>query len=150
MEIDVMAYLSSLEKQLFAQNNRKKISLNKDWPKSLNLNVPGVYVFFENNNPCYVGETGSLSKRMNDIRNTKHHSLRRSFGTNHFKENVNWSKPSSYVSFHPEIESELNFLIEKSLQVSLLPVELGRKELEEHICSKYNLLDKYNNRGQRK
>ena len=57
---------------------------------------------------------------------------------------------NSKRKFHKSIEKLLDELMIKNLQVSLLRVDLGRKELEEYICDKYQLLEKYNIRSKRK
>lgn len=87
---------------------------------------------------------------MNDLRNTKNHSLRRNLGFNHFSKHKEFFKATAKKSFHADLELLLRELIEKKLTVSLLPVNIGRKEFEEYICEKYDLLTKYNIRSRRK
>lgn len=148
---EINRYFLGLEFQLKKEINRQSIQLDLKWIKSLkNLDLPGVYIFFENNQPCYVGETGNLKKRMNDLRNTKNHTLRRNFGHKHFQNHSKFSKASAKKSFDLEIETLLVKMMVKNLTVSLLPVSLGRKEFEEYLCKKYDLLNKYNLRSKRK
>lgn len=150
-ETQITNYLEGLEQKLIAKSNRQPIDLDLPWIKTLkNLNTSGVYLFFEDNKPCYVGETGNLKKRMNDLRNTKNHTLRRNFGHKYFFNHNEFFKATSKLSFNPEIEILLEKLMNEKLSVSLLPVEFGRKEFEEFICSKYELLNKYNLRSKRK
>src|SRR5680860_1129214 len=149
---DVQDYLNGLERILFEIDKLRPVSLSREWVNSLkkDFNGPGVYVFFEEGKPCYVGETGNIRKRMNDIRNTLNHSLRRKFGHKHFNEHPEFHGSSSKRKFHASIEALLDELMIKNLQVSMLLVDLGRKELEEHICEKYRLLERYNIRSKRK
>lgn len=150
-EKEINRYFAGLESQLKKGTIRQSIQLDLKWIKSLkNLDVPGVYMFFENNQPCYVRETGNLKKRMNDLRNTKNHTLRRNFGHKHFQNHPKFSKASAKISFDPEIETLLVKMMVKSITVSLLPVSLGRKEFEEYLCNKYDLLNRYNLRSKRK
>ena len=150
--VEIQEYLEGLEVILFDKKNRTPLCLNREWVNNLKdgFNGPGVYVFFEEGQPCYVGETGNIRKRMNDIRNTLNHSLRRNFGHKHFSDHPDFHKSSSKRKFHKSIEKLLDELMIKNLQVSLLRVDLGRKELEEYICDKYQLLEKYNIRSKRK
>ncbi|WP_422351140.1 GIY-YIG nuclease family protein [Flagellimonas sp.] len=150
-ESQIVDYFELLEKKLFDEKNRKRIVLDLDWIKSLkDYETPGVYLFFEDDQPCYIGETGNLKKRMNDLRNTKNHTLRRNFGHKHFEGHPEFYKATSNKNFHPDIESLLITLMIERLTVSLLPIKLGRKECEEYICSKYGLLNKYNLRSKRR
>lgn len=149
---DIDSYLEGLEKVLLGNDNIYPVLLCREWVNSLkkDFNGPGVYVFFEEGKPCYVGETGNIKKRMNDLRNTLNHSLRRNFGHKHFNKHLEFNKATSKRKFHASIEELLNELMKNNLQVSMLRVDLGRKELEEHVCEKYQLLEKYNIRSKRK
>lgn len=147
----VLIYLEELERRLFDKTNRRPIALDLPWINSLeHLSTAGAYLIFEDETPCYVGETGNLKKRMNDLRNTKNHSFRRSMGHKHFGGHAEFFKATSSKSFHPDIEILLRNRIMENFRVSLVPVKLGRKELEEHICNKYGLMDKYNIKSKRK
>ena len=94
-----------------------------------------------------VAETGSIKGRMNDILNTKNHTLRRNLGNHYFAELPNYEKPSSRKSFCDEIEILLNEKIITDLTVSYILVELGRKELEERLYDKFS--PKYSIKGKR-
>lgn len=81
------------------------------------------------------------------IIDTRNHTLRRSLGTRLFSDRVGFSKASSKQRFCDAIEAELNQYISTSLTLSFIPVELGRKELEEKIFSVHSA--EYNNKGLR-
>ena len=135
-----------LENQLLNNSEQKKIELSRNWANSF-PNDAAVYLFRENGEICYVGETGSIKGRMNDILNTKNHTLRRNLGNHYFAELPNYEKPSSRKSFCDEIEILLNEKIITDLTVSYILVELGRKELEERLYAKFS--PKYSIKGKR-
>ncbi|ASS50560.1 MAG: hypothetical protein A3D31_13430 [Candidatus Fluviicola riflensis] len=138
---EVENYLEEIESKLLFESERLKISLNRDWANSF-PNESSVYLFRENDEICYVGETGSLKGRMNDILNTKNHTIRRNFGNTHFCEFESYEKPSSKKGFCEEIEILLNEKIELNLTMSYIVLSLGRTELEEKLVDKYQ--PKYN------
>ena len=142
----VEEFLVKLENQLLNNSEQKKIELSRNWANSF-PNDAAVYLFRENGEICYVGETGSIKGRMNDILNTKNHTLRRNLGNHYFAELPNYEKPSSRKSFCDEIEISLNEKIITDLTVSYILVELGRKELEERLYAKFS--PKYSIKGKR-
>ncbi len=142
----VEEYLVMLENELLNNSEQKKIELSRNWANSF-PNHAAVYLFRENGKICYVGETGSIKGRMNDILNTKNHTLRRNLGNHYFAELPNYEKPSSKKSFSDEIEVLLNEKIVTDLTVSYILVELGRKELEERLYDKFS--PKYSIKGKR-
>lgn len=145
-EKEIATYLGALEKELL-QNLKFDVVIDRDWPKQFSTSA-GVYVFFENGKICYVGETGCLRKRMNDILDTRNHTIRRNIGTQHFCHFEDYEKAGPSKKYSENIEKLLNKMICKNLQVSVLPINFGRKEFEEYLFSKYK--PDYNLRGKRK
>lgn len=131
----VYKYLDELEDKLLNHSEQIPIELTRAWAGQF-PNEAAVYIFREDDMVCYVGETGSLRGRMNDILNTKNHTVRRNLGSSHFAEHPNFEKASSRKSFHDEIEALLNEVITKHLKLSYILVDLGRKELEERLFDK--------------
>ncbi|MCW9046956.1 MAG: hypothetical protein OQK46_02665 [Gammaproteobacteria bacterium] len=103
-------------------------------------------MFMDKEKVVYVGETGLLQGRMNDVRNTRNHTLRRSIGERKFSKHSHYTKATSSLKYAEDIEILVNKYIE-SLIVSILPVNLGRSELEEYLVSKYDPV--YNKRKKR-
>ena len=143
---EIENYLEKIENILLFESERHTIFLNRSWANSF-PNESAVYLFRENDEICYVGETGSLKGRMNDILNTKNHTIRRNFGNTHFYEFENYEKPSSSKGFCEEIEILLNEKIETDLTLSYIVLSLGRKELEERLFDKFQ--PKYSIKGKR-
>ncbi len=139
-------YLVKLENDLLNNSEKKKIELSRNWANTF-PNEAAVYLFRENGEICYVGETGSIKGRMNDILNTKNHTLRRNLGTHHFSELPTYEKASSKKSFCDEIEILLNEKIVTNLTISYILIDLGRKELEERLYYKFS--PKYSIKGKR-
>lgn len=134
---EIQKYLQKLENQLLREEPRNSIDLNRAWANKF-PNVAAVYIFREGDEVCYVGETGSFKGRMNDILNTKNHTIRRNIGSLHFSNHRDFEKASSKKSYHPEIEILLNEKITNDLTVSFIEIDLGRKELEELLYEKFS------------
>jgi hypothetical protein len=134
-----------LEGELLDSNNHSPVLLNLKWAKSM-PHESGVYGWFENAELIYIGETGMLWKRMNDARTTQHHSLRRSLGNERFRSYKGFRHVTGKDRFVPLIENGLDRLM-KTMAVSVLPVEFGRKEFEEHVVCEHD--PKYNQKGER-
>lgn len=125
---------------------RQPIVLNRNWSREF-FDMPGVYVFFENNNIVYVGETASIKERMRDILDTRHHTLRRKIGALNFSEVIGYKKANSKIKFVPKIEDSVSDWMIKKMKLSFIQVSLGRKELEELIIERYK--PKYNSAPRR-
>lgn len=143
---EIEEYLLKLEHALLIESERKTIELTRDWANSF-PDQSAVYLFREEGEVCYVGESGNIRGRMNDILNTKNHTVRRNLGNHHYSEHPNYEKATSKKSFVDEIELMLNDRIQKHLTLSYIVVDLGRKELEERLYAK--LKPKYNLKGKR-
>ncbi|WP_196887902.1 GIY-YIG nuclease family protein [Aureivirga sp. CE67] len=143
---EIEEYLLKLEQSLLIESERHSIDLTRNWAKSF-PNESAVYLFREDGEICYVGETGSIRGRMSDILNTKNHSVRRNLGNTHYTTEPDYEKASSKKSFSGNIEQMLNERIENHLTMSYIIVDLGRKELEERLFEK--LQPRYNLKGKR-
>ena len=139
-------YLAGLQRELFATDRRKPFSSvrahYKDVPRK-----PGVYALFEGPEIVYVGETGSLRGRCENLCDTRNHSLRKAVGTFLFPNLPANERATAAKKFPDAVERQLADWMEKHLTISYLPVPLGRKELEEFIYSRHRV--RYNSRGQR-
>jgi hypothetical protein len=142
----ILKYLASMEKQLLSKSSERTIELTRAWTKTFPIDA-GVYLLRENGIISYVGETGSIRGRMSDFLNTRNHVIRKNIGHANFSDHINFTKASSKVKFHDSIEVLVEEWMKSNLKVSVLPVEFGRKELEEYIC--LNHKPKYNNKGKR-
>lgn len=111
-------------------------------------NKPGVYIFRLGDTIIYAGETGSLRGRMKGMIDTRNHVVRRTLGTKLYAGRPTYTKPSARQKFWDDLEIELNNYIISNLTLSFIPVELGRKELEEKLFTLHN--PEHNNKGQRK
>ena len=143
---DINQYLSMLEDELLNNSEQIPIELSRTWAGQF-PDEAAVYIFREDDIICYVGETGSLKGRMNDILNTKNHTVRRNLGSSHFAKHPNFEKASSRKNFPDDIEVLLNDVITKHLKLSYILVDLGRKELEEKLYDKFQPC--YNLKGKR-
>ena len=126
-------YLEELEDEL-SNAPKFKVDLSTEWINTFSTKA-GVYAVYQGQAMIYIGETGCIRKRMNDLRNTMNHTLRRLLGEKMFSTRSDYKRASSTQKYSPEIESELEKWMCQNLQISSIPVSLGRKELEERITS---------------
>lgn len=93
----------------------------------------GVYAIFDPKGKLiYAGETGNLKKRLSrDLWQTVNHAFRKNYGERVFK---------TKAPFSDEQEKELTQRM-KLLTCAVLPVFLGRAEIEEYIIEKNHLQD---------
>ena len=132
MELDVTQYLDYLKNKLLIQTAWQAVRLEYDWIDEVTT-AAGVYVFREGNEYIYVGESGSIRGRMNDMLNSQHHNLRRALGKRLFGHRNDFEMATSKKKFPLAIEALLTGYINTQLEVVYLPVALGRKELEEWV-----------------
>ena len=126
------------EKKIFSKENREKILLTIEW-KNQFTTKPGVYIIFEKRKIIYVGESGSLCGRMNDLRRTVNHTFRRTIGAVRFSNIVGFQKATSKKKFPAHVEQLVTKYI-CGLKIAVLPIEFGRKEIEEYLILKYQPL----------
>ena len=134
---------------LMDKNNWQPIALTNEWLASIK-NVPGVYVFIESNRIVYVGETGNLKGRMKDLRDSRHHNVRRHIGERYYSNEKGYAPASSKQKFPDNIEKLVEKHLTSKLKLSCLEIELGRKEVEEFIEKDLDPTCRLNVRGKRK
>lgn len=95
--------------------------------------LPGIYVVWNGDNQIvYVGETSNLQERMNDLKDTRHHTLRRTVGNMEFSIESDFQKASSKLKFSPRIENMVAAFFEANLSLTYCATKIGRKEFEEY------------------
>lgn len=129
------ALLAEYAKQLL-KAPRQRIRLDRLWVRDF-LAAPGIYGIFQGDTLIYAGESGSLRKRMGDLLNTTNHNFRRQIGKQLFSEREGFVCASSKRKFDPPLEVELCAWIQKNAMVALLPIDFGRKEIEEYLVDRY-------------
>ena len=109
---------------------RIKFEKSAEWREQNIPNYPGVYALFEkDNNLVYIGESGNLRKRMDEINRTVNHSFRKQTGFSKF----NGIKSSK--KYDSEIETKLDLYFAEELYVAYIEVCFGRLEIEEFIIT---------------
>jgi len=99
-------------------------------------NVGGVYVIWSKKNmkAIYVGETCHLKHRFGDLGRAANHTFRR--------------KVAAILRAAPGNEALLSKKISRRYSISYLPLDFGRKELEEYLVLKWTSA-KFNKRAKR-
>lgn len=113
-----------------------------NWSSTL-PKLPGIYAVWNRNNQIvYVGETSNLQERMNDLKDTRHHTLRRSVGHMEFSREPDFHRANSKIKFSPRIEEMVTDYFKANLSLTYCATKIGRKEFEEYLMKKYK--PKYN------
>lgn len=136
-------YIARLIEKLYT-TPRYKFIHERQW--SLKNNVPGnagIYGVFDGNKLCYVGETACLQERMNDMYDTRNHTIRRNIA----KLDFGYKGANSKNKADDETEEKITKRMEQ-LKIAWIEVKLGRSELEEKIIELED--PKYNTKTKRK
>jgi hypothetical protein len=134
-ESAVQQEFERIEKYLFDSSNWQNMTLTRAWAKSQPVEA-GVYMLFENGKPVYVGESGSISGRITDMLDSRHHTVRRSLGEKRFSNVPGFVKATSKRKHPVHIENLIHETL-SSFKICVLPIKIGRKEFEEYIFPKY-------------
>lgn len=124
--------LLTLAQENLLHTDKIKFEKSAEWREKNIPNYPGVYALFEKNNRLvYVGESGNLRKRLDEINRTVNHSFRKQTGFLKF----NGTKSSK--KYDLEIETKLDLYFNEELYVSFIEVCFGRLEIEEFIITNH-------------
>jgi hypothetical protein len=146
--MDIDQYLTKLRDDILHPDNWQAVTLTRQWTNQIPSEA-GVYVLKENEKIVYVGETGNLKGRMNDLLDTRHHTVRRTIGEKLFSKKEGFIKATTKTKFPDHIECLVNEHICENLKIAYLVVQLGRKELEEFIEASIARDLRLNKRGKR-
>ncbi len=130
-------------------STRRRVTLNETWVRQF-PEEGGVYAAWETgeSKPVYVGESKCLRNRMRDLLDSRHHILRHYIGEENFAHIEGFEKADSKNKFPPHIEKAVQEWITEKISIAVLPVKLGRVEVEEHLIDIHP--PKYNRMGKRK
>jgi excinuclease UvrABC nuclease subunit len=145
-DFPIEKYMDCLYKELL-NATPQKIELTLAWYQSFTKG-PGVYIFRDLSNIIYVGEANNLRARMDTLRRTVNHTLRRNIGNKIFTHIEGFTKATSKKRFIDTIEEMLDEHIKSKLTLAVFPVPLGRRELEELIIKRHQ--PEYNIKGKDK
>lgn len=132
---EIEEYLLKLEHKLLLESEKHEIKLTYDLG-DLFKEKPAIYIFREDSEVCYVGETTNLHYWMNDVIYKKSKTNRSNSGSSNF------FKTTLEMRFSDNIEAMLNKLTQNQLTISYIYVDLGRLELMERLLDKFK--PKYN------
>lgn len=132
LEKDVLVNLLKQSHDTLLSSERLKFKKCKQWRLNFIPSVPGVYAFFDANGAIlYIGETGNLRERMNEVNRTVNHSFRRQLGC------TKYSGIKSKKKFSLDIEVLLDAFFDEHLYVSFIEVNFGRLEIETYLITRY-------------
>ncbi|RKY36743.1 MAG: hypothetical protein DRP78_02870 [Candidatus Omnitrophota bacterium] len=98
MKIKLKKIKDKYEKKIFSKENREQILLTTEWKNRFTAK-PGIYTIFEKRKIIYIGESGHLCGRMNDLRKTVNHTFRRTVGSVRFSNIEGFQKATSKKKF---------------------------------------------------
>lgn len=131
---NLIEVLTKAQENLFAAK-KYKFEKSSIWREVSIPNESGVYALYEGNDKLiYIGETGNLRERMNEINRTVNHSFRKQLGASRF------GGIKSKKKFTEDIENLLDTFFKDHLYVSFIEVNFGRLEIETFIISNHQEL----------
>jgi excinuclease UvrABC nuclease subunit len=136
-----------MEEYLMKIDNQRDVLLSREWANQTPSKA-GLYVGFEDGRIVYIGESGNIQERMKDLLDSRHHNLRRNIGRFNFSKLDGYIDATSYNKFPPNIEEKVNSWLKQKIKISVLPTNIGRRELEERLIEKFH--PKYNQKEKRK
>lgn len=95
-----------IEKYIFDKSNWQNMIMTRAWAKS-QPSEAGVYMLFEKGKTVYVGESGSISGRITDMLDFRHHTVRRAMGEK-------WFSHIEGYNLNQSIQSILRYLFKRS------------------------------------
>lgn len=124
---------------IVSSSKRYDVSLTNKWEESF-PDEAGLLIFFEGNKVVYIGETGSIARRLKNLSQTRLHALRRRIAVNNFLQEKAYVKGSGrYTS---DIELKINNYLITKVKFNYLLVDENRKELKKLAIVEYE--PKYN------
>jgi hypothetical protein len=144
---DLQSYIDGVVKEFEEPSEFIRYSHSRKWKNTFPNNAGAYGIYFDGDEPVYVGESGNLRKRMNDMFDSRNHVFRRSYGTQLFSDRENYRPASSRKQFPPELELDLNVEMERYVRVYCISLFFGHKEIEEHLIEHYK--PRFNHRGRR-
>ena len=121
-----------LAQEQLLRTERIKFEKNRIWRENRVPNSPGVYALFEKDNRIlYIGESGNLRERMNEINRTVNHSFRKQLGYSRF------GGVKSTKKFESDVESKLDLFFAEELYVAFIEVYFGRLEIEAFLIANH-------------
>ena len=124
--------LANAENELL-NGERIKFKKGATWRREYVPDFPGVYALFDKNELLYIGETGNLRERMNDVFRTVNHTFRRQLAKKRFGAGKTKKK------FDGKIEALLDAFFDDDLYVSFVKSNFGRVEIETALVTKYQM-----------
>lgn len=131
----VAAFLAAKEAELFKPDQRIAITFDADFRHALPA-TGGVYAFFHNDAVFYIGETTSLRQRLGThMRNPENHVLALKIARQLFDHAHGDGTAGSKKKFDEEHKEATRKWVSENLRVAFVPIPIGRKELEDRLCS---------------
>lgn len=129
---DMLLDVLQLAQENLLRAEKIKFEKCKEWRQNKIPSSPGVYALFEKNNKLmYIGESGNLRDRMNEINRTVNHSFRKQIGF------LRFNGVKSSKKFDLSVEEKLDKFFAEELYVAFIEVYFGRLEIEEFLISNH-------------
>lgn len=135
-KIEIEEYLIDLENILINRVEEHKVCFSKKLLQSF-PNKPAVYIFREDNEICYIGETYSLRACMFYFLYRKNHTFIKNVVDAYSSNCDNYIESNSKQSFSIYKDELLKKIFKSDFTLSYIEVSLGRKELEDRLLDKY-------------
>ncbi len=133
---ELKSVVNDADKQLFSAQKKSVSSIDTKFKKKIKR-LACIYAFLEQTGHddyriLFIGESGNLKKRLENLNDTDKHVFRKHIGKFRFqKQLVNEKR------FKSSVEKKINSFIAELVYISFIPVNFGRMEIKSQLIRKY-------------
>jgi hypothetical protein len=122
-EVQITAYAKHFEEELFAKP-LIAFSRDKTWTAKNFDSAAGIYAIYDKGALIYIGESANVKLRMQEVKRTYNHTLKKILNNLHFKAKLKGNK------FSDVIELKLNQYMLDHVTFKAKSLAFGRLEME--------------------
>lgn len=138
---EILNFVITFEQELFA-SEKIPFSRDKGWSSKFPYKA-GIYAIYDHGELIYIGESANLKLRMQEIKRTYNHSIKRILNNRHYKGVLEGRVYSA------EIEEKLNQHLLEHVTFAAKELNFGRLEMESYLMhrNKSKVLNKIGRRN---
>jgi hypothetical protein len=135
-------YVIKFESELL-KAKRIVFTRDKTWTRANFPDEAGIYVIYDKGELIYIGESANVRLRMQEVKRTYNHSIKKIISKKYFKGELIGS------SFSLETEAKIDQYLLDHITFSSLPLNFGRLEMESYLLhrNEHKLFNKIGKRN---
>lgn len=123
---EILDFVIQFESELFSKE-RISFNRNKSWTRNNFPDGPGIYAIFDKRDLIYIGESANIRLRMQEIKRTYNHSIKKILNKKYFKQSLIGNK------YCDDTEAKIDHHLLEHITFSALPLNFGRLEMESYL-----------------